>query len=166
MKPRVERVKEFMAKIDNLSIARLRVACYVRQSYLPELNDTAPVIAKLKEEFAENPESWVIDDIADEYNRIANMSDHNLQLWAKYRRNCNADKPIAKANGDFIEVKAEGIRVTIDGAVISIDDRDFVNIYANCGNGEEEYWANVSFAAMKKIVQIKNHWNEIKRLVE
>lgn len=166
MKPREERVKEFMANIDTLSPSRLRVACYVRKSQLPDLNDMATVVAALKQEFEERPESWVIDNIADEYNRIANMSDHNLQIWTKYRRNCNADKPIAKANGDFIEVKAEGIRVTIDGAAISIDDRDFVNIYADCGNGEGEYWANLSFAAMEKMVQIKNHWNEIKRLVE
>lgn len=165
MKTRKERVAEFMANIDNLSIARLRVACYVRQSYFPELNDMAPVIAKLKEEFVERPESWVIDDIADEYNRIANMSDYNLQIWSNYRRNGNADKPIAKANGEFIVVKAEGIRVTIDNNVVVINDCDFVTIDANLGGGED-CWANISFAAMEKMVQIKNHWNEIKRLVE
>lgn len=48
MKTRKERVAEFMANIDTLSIARLRVACYVRKSQLPELNDMAPVIAALK----------------------------------------------------------------------------------------------------------------------
>lgn len=165
MKPRVERVKEFMANIDNLSVCRLRVACYVRQSHFPELNDMSRVIIKLKEEFAEKPESWLIDDIADEYNRIANMSEHNLQIWANYRRNCNADKPIAKANGDFIESKAVGIKVVIDGIAICIDDHDFVSIEADCGS-DVGAWTNVSFAAMEKMVQIKNHWNEIKRLVE
>lgn len=165
MKTRKERVAEFMANIDNLSIARLRIACYIRQSYFPELNDMAPVITKLKEEFAEKPESWVIDDIADEYNRIANMSEHNLQIWANYRRNHNADKPITKANGDFIETKAVGIKVVIDGTTICIDDHDFVSIEANCGS-DAGAWSNVSFAAMEKMVQIKNHWNEIKSLVE
>ena len=165
MKPREERVKEFMANIDNLSTARLRVACYVRQNYLPELNDMAPVITKLKEEFAEKPESWVIDDVAAEYNRIANMSEHNLQIWAKYSRNGNAEQPIAKANGDFIEVKAVGIKVVVDGTTICIDDHDFVSIEADCGS-DVGTWSNVSFAAMEKMVQIKNHWNEIKRLVE
>lgn len=165
MKPRTERVAEFMSNIDNLSTAILRIACYIRQNYLPELNDMAPVISNLKEEFAERPESWIIDDIACEYNRIKDMSEHNLQIWSNYRRKGNTDKPIAKANGDFIEVKAEGIRVTIDGASINIDNNDFVTIYADCGNGEDN-WANVSFATMQKIVQIKEHWNEIKRLVE
>ena len=103
MKPREERVKEFMANIDTLSVARLRVACYVRKAQLPEFNDMAMVITALKQEFEERPESWIIDDIADEYNRIANMSEYNLQIWANYRRNVNAEKPIAKANGDFIE---------------------------------------------------------------
>lgn len=165
MKPREERVKEFMANIDNLSTTRLRVACYVRQSQLPELNDMAPVIRKLKEEFAEKPESWIIDDIATEYNRIANMSEHNLQLWSKYRRNGHVDKPIAKANGEFIESVAEGIKVNIDGVTVIINDCDFVSIDSVCGDGEI-YWANVSFAAMEKMVQIKSHWDEIKRLVE
>ena len=165
MKTRKERVAEFMANIDSLSPSRLRVACYIRKTQLPEFNDMGIVIAALKQEFDERPESWIIDDIADEYNRIANMSDHNLQLWNKYRRNCNADKPIAKANGDFITVKAEGIKVTIDGTTICIDDYDFITVYADCGDGENT-WANVSFAAMEKMVQIKNHWNEIKRLVE
>lgn len=165
MKPRVERVKEFMGNIDNLSIARLRIACYVKQSQLPELNDMAPVIAKLKEEFAEKPDSWLIDDITDEYNRIANMSEHNLQIWANYRRNCNADKPIAKANGDFVEVKAVEIKLVVDGITIRINDHDFVSIEADCGS-DVGAWSNVSFAAMEKMVQIKNHWNEIKRLVE
>jgi hypothetical protein len=165
MKTRKERVAEFMANVDNLSIARLRVACYVRKPQLPELNDMAQVIAALKQEFAEHEESWMIDDIANEYNRIANMSDHNLQIWANYRRNCNANEPIAKANGDFIEVKAVGIKVVVDGTTICIDDHDFVSIEADCGS-DVGAWSNVSFAAMEKMVQIKNHWNEIKRLVE
>lgn len=165
MKTRKERVAEFMVNIDGLSVARLRIACYVRQNSLPELNDMAPVITKLKEEFAEREDSWIIDDIAAEYNRIANMSEHNLQIWSKYRRNGNTDQPIAKANGDFIEVKAEGIKVTIDGASVVINDFDFVTVDADCGNGEQ-MWANLSFAAMEKMVQIKNHWDEIKRLVE
>lgn len=165
MKTRKERVAEFMANIDTLSIVRLRVACYVTQSRFPELNDMAPVIAKLKEEFEERPESWLIDDIASEYNNVANMSEHNLQIWANYRRNCNADRPIAKANGDFIEVKAVGIKVVVDGTTICIDDHDFVSIEADCGS-DVGAWSNVSFAAMEKMVQIKNHWNEIKRLVE
>lgn len=165
MKTRKERVVEFMANIDTLSIVRLRVACYVRQSQLPELNDIAPVIVALKQEFEEHPESWIIDDIASEYNRVANMSEHNLQIWANYRRNCNADKPIAKANGDFIEVKAVGIKVVVDGTTICIDDHDFVSIEADCGS-DVGAWSNVSFAAMEKMVQIKNHWNEIKSLVE
>lgn len=165
MKPRSERVAEFMANIDNLPINRLRAACNVRRAYLPKLDDMTAVINKLKEEFAEKPESWVIDDVADEYGRIENMSERNLQIWTNYRRNCNADSPIAKANGDFIEVKAEGIKVTIDGNTVVINDCDFVTIDANCGGGEE-MWSNVSFAAMTKMVQIKDHWNEIKRLVE
>lgn len=165
MRPRSERVAEFMANIDNLPIDRLQAACNVRHSYLPDLNDMTAVINKLKEEFAEKPESWLIDDVADEYGRIANMSDRNLQIWINYRRNCNADVPIAKANGNFIEVKAEGIKVKIDGASVNIDNNDFVTIYSDCGDGED-YWANVSYAAMQKIVQIKDHWNEIKRLVE
>ena len=165
MTTREERVKEFMSNIDNLSVCRLRVACYVRQSQLPELNDMTPVIAKLKEEFSKQPNSWIIDDIADEYNRIANMSEHNLQIWANYRHNCNADKPIAKTNGDFIEVKAVGIKVVVDGTTICIDDHDFVSIEADCGS-DVGAWSNVSFAAMEKMVQIKNHWNEIKRLGE
>lgn len=165
MKTREERVKEFMANIDNLSTTRLRVACYVRKSQLPELNDMALVIAALKQEFAEKPESWMIDDIANEYNSVANMSEHNLQIWANYRRKRNVDKPIAKANGDFIEVKAVRIKVVIDGTTICIDDHDFVSIEADCGS-DVGAWSNVSFAAMEKMVQIKNHWNEIKRLVE
>lgn len=165
MKTRKERVAEFMVNIDGLSVVRLRIACYIRQHNLPELNDMTQVISKLKEEFAEHEDSWIIDEIAAEYNRIANMSDHNLQLWGKYRRNANADQPIAKANGEFIEVKAEGIKVTIDGATVCINDYDFISVYADCGDGENT-WSNVSFAAMEKMVQIKNHWNEIKRLVE
>lgn len=165
MKTREERVQEFMSNIDNLSVSKLRVACYIMQTRLPELNDMAPVIAKLKEEFAERPSSWVIDDISSEYNRVANMSEHNLQVWANYRRNCLADAPIAKANGDFIDVKAVGIKVVVDGTTICIDDHDFVSIEADCGS-DGGVWSNVSFAAMEKMVQIKNHWNEIKRLVE
>lgn len=165
MKPRKERVAEFMANIDSLSPTRLRVACYIRKTHLPEFNDMAIVIAALKEEFAEKPESWIIDDIAEEYNRIANMSDHNLQIWANYRRNANAEQPIAKANGDFIEVKIEGIKVTIDGVAVTINDYDFASIETNCGDGET-YWTNMSFAAMEKMLQIKSHWLEIKRLVE
>lgn len=165
MKTREERVQEFMSNIDNLSVCRLRVACYVRQSHFSELNDMSYVVGKLKEEFAERPNSWLIDDIASEYNHVANMSEHNLQIWANYRRNQRADAPIAKANGEFIDVKAEGIKVTIDGATVCINDYDFISVYADCGDGENT-WSNVSFAAMEKMVQIKNHWNEIKRLVE
>jgi hypothetical protein len=165
MKTREERVKEFMANVDTLSIARLRVACYVRRSQLPELNDMAPVIVALKQEFAERPNSWLIDDIASEYERVVNMSEHNLQIWANYRKHDNADAPIAKANGEFIEVSAVGIKVVVDGTTVFINDHDFVNIDAYCG-GDDGYWTNISFAAMEKMVQIKNHWNEIKRLVE
>lgn len=165
MKTRKERVAEFMVNIDGLSVARLRIACYVRQHNLPELNDMTPVISKLKEEFAEHEDSWIIDEIAAEYNRIANMSEHNLQLWSKYRRNANVDQPITKANGEFIESVAEGIKVNIDGVTVTINDCDFVSIDSVCGDGET-YWTNVSFAAMEKMVQIKNHWDEIKRLVE
>ena len=165
MKTRKERVAEFMSNIDNLSIARLRVACYVRKGQLPELNDMTPVIAALKQEFAERDESWIIDDIANEYNHIVDMSEHNLQVWSNYRRNHNADKPIAKANGEFIETKAVGIKVVIDGTTICIDNHDFVSIENNCDSNDGA-WSNVSFAAMEKMVQIKNHWNEIKSLVE
>lgn len=165
MKTRKERISEFMVGIDGLSTAKLRVACYVRQSHLPELNDMAQVITALKQEFAEHEDSWIIDDIADEYNRIVNMSEHNLQIWANYRHNNYADKPIAKANGEFIETKAEGIGVTIDGVKVVINDCDFVSIDANCESDGERY-TNVSFAAMEKMIQIKSHWNEIKRLVE
>lgn len=165
MKTRKERVAEFMANIGNLSTARLRIACYIRSSQLPELNDMTQVIAVLKKEFTEREDSWMVDDIANEYNRIANMSEHNLQIWANYRRNANAEQPIAKANGNFIEVKAEGIKVTIDGTLVVINDCDFVTVDANCADGEG-MWVNISFAAMEKMVQIKNHWEEIKRLVE
>ena len=165
MKTRKERVSEFMVGIDGLSMAKLRVACYVRQSNLPELNDMASVVAALKQEFAEREDSWIIDDIQAEYNHIANMSEHNLQIWSNCRRNRNADRPIAKANGDFIEVKAEGIKVNIEGVTVIINDCDFVSIDSVCRDGET-YWTNVSFAAMEKMVQIKNHWNEIKQLVE
>lgn len=165
MKTREEAVKEFMSNIDNLSVCRLRVACYVRQSNLPELNDMAKVIAAIKQEFAERKDSWTIYDIADEYNRIANMSEHNLHVWSNYRRNRNADRPISKANGEFIDVNAVGIKVVVDGVTLCIDDHDFVSIEADCGS-DVGAWTNVSFAAMEKIVQIKNHWNEIKRLVE
>lgn len=165
MRTRKERVKEFMSNIDNLSMCRLRVACYVRQSQLPELNDMKQVVTKLKEEFFNQPDSWMIDDIADEYNRVVNMSEHNLQSWANYRRKCNADKPIAKANGEFINVRAVGIEVKIDGITVVISDDDFVIVEANCDD-DNRYWSNVSFAAMEKMVQIKNHWDEIKRLVE
>lgn len=165
MKTREERVQEFMSNIDNLSVCRLRVACYVRQSHFSELNDMSYVVGKLKEEFAERPNSWLIDDIASEYNNVVNMSEHNLQIWANYRRNQRADAPIAKANGEFIDVKAEGIKVVVDGTTICIDDHDFVSIEADCGS-DVGAWSNVSFAAMEKMVQIKNHWNEIKRLVE
>lgn len=165
MKTRKERVAEFMANIDTLSPSRLRVACYIYKTRLPELNDMSIVIAALKQEFAEHEDSWMIDDIASEYNRIANLSENNLQIWSNYRRNGNAEQPIAKANGDFIDVKADGIRVTIDGVSLYINDYDFVTIYADSGD-DENTWANISFAAMEKIVQIKNHWTEIKRLVE
>lgn len=57
MKTRKERVSEFMAGVDGLSMAKLRVACYVRQSNLPELNDMASVVAALKQEFAEREDS-------------------------------------------------------------------------------------------------------------
>lgn len=93
------------------------------------------------------------------------MSEYNLQLWSNYRRNHNADKPIAKANGEFIETKAVEIKVMIDGTTICIDDHDFVSIEAGCGS-DDGAWTNVSFAAIEKMVQIKNHWNEIKRLGE
>lgn len=165
MKPRKERIAEFMANIDTLPLAKLRVACYVRQNILPELNDISHVIAAIKEEFDERPESWLIDDIVSEYNRVKDMSEHNLQIWANYRRKRNVDEPLSKSNGDFIEVKAESIRFTIDGASINIDNNDFVTIYGSCNNDGYK-WASISFAAMQKLVQIKSHWDEIKRLVE
>lgn len=64
------------------------------------------------------------------------MSEHNLQIWTNYRRNGNADKPITKANGDFIEVKTEGIKVNVDGVTVIINDCDFVSIDSVCGDGE------------------------------
>lgn len=165
MKTRKERVAEFMSNIDNLSTGRLRVACYVRKGQLPELNDMAPVIAALKEEFAERPESWIIDDIAGEYNCVANMSDHNLQIWANYRRNCNADAPIANADGSFINVSCHHVMVNINGIDYFIGNTEFAAIDLDDSYSKGDSIA-VSYAVMEKLLQIKKHWNEIKRLVE
>lgn len=162
---RKETNAKFIAGIDGLSKAVLRVACYVNAGNLAPLEDMEEVVNKLKKRFAENEDDWCVYSTANEYERIKNYSPNNLQIWTNYRRNANSDQPIAKANGDFIEVKAEGIKVTIDGASVVINDCDFVTVDADCSNGEQ-MWANVSFAAMEKMVQIKNHWLEIKRLVE
>ena len=151
MKTRSERNAEFIANIDNLSTAVLRVACYKVASRLPELNDISRVISALKAMYDKQNDSWIIDDLVGEYNRIAGMSEHNLQVWDNYRRNNNADQPNAKVNGNFIEVKAESIRITIDGNTVAIDDSDFVSIHADYSNGEDT-WASVSFAAMEKMV--------------
>ena len=62
-------------------------------------------------------------------------------------------------------MKTRKERVAEFMANICIDDHDFVSIEADCGS-DVGAWANVTFAAMEKMVQIKNHWNEIKRLVE
>ena len=156
---------KFINEIDTLNKNILRFACYVNYGNLAPLENMDQVIDKLKYRFAENEDDWCVYSTANEYERIKNYSPNNLQIWANYRRNANAEQPIAKANGDFIEVKAEGIKVTIDGAVVVINDSDFVSIDADYNNGEDT-WARVSFAAMQKMVQIKNHWLEIKRLVE
>lgn len=162
---RKETNAKFIAGINGLSMSVLRVACYVNYGNLAPLENMEEVVGKLKKRFADNEDDWCVYSTANEYERIKNYTPNNLQIWANYRRNANSDQPIAKANGDFIEVKVDGIKVVIDGTPLVINDCDFVTIDANCGNGEE-MWANVSFAAMEKMVQIKNHWNEIKRLVE
>ena len=156
---------KFIVGIDGLSKTILRVACYVNEGNLAPLEDMDEVVNKLKKRFAENEDDWCVYNTANEYERIKNFSQNNLQIWANYRRNANAEQPITKANGEFIETKAQGIRVTIDGNTVVINDSDFVSIDADCGSGEDS-WSNVSFAAMEKMVQIKSHWNEIKRLVE
>lgn len=162
---RKETNAKFIAEINDLSMSTLRVACFVNEGNLAPLEDMEKVVRKLKNRFAENEDDWCVYSTANEYERIKDYSPNNLQIWANYRRNANAEQPIAKANGDFIEVKAEGIKVTIDGTSVVINDCDFVTIDADCGSGEQ-MWSNVSFAAMEKMVQIKNHWIEIKRLVE
>ena len=162
---RKETNAKFIAGIDGLSMSVLRVACYVNAGNLAPLNDMEEVVRKLKDRFADNEDDWCVYSTAMEYERIKDYSPNNLQIWANYRRNANADQPIAKSNGDFIEVKADGIKVVIDGTPVVINDCDFVTVDANCADGEG-MWANISFAAMEKMVQIKNHWLEIKRLVE
>ena len=162
---RKETNAKFIAEIEGLSMSVLRVACYVNEGNLAPLEDMGKVVNKLKNRFANNEDDWCVYSTANEYERIKNYSPNNLQIWANYRRNANAEQPIAKANGEFIGVKAEGVKVIIDGTSVIINDCDFVAIDANYGSSEE-MWANLSFAAMEKMVQIKSHWNEIKRLVE
>lgn len=162
---RKETNAKFIAGIDGLNMSILRVACYVNAGNLAPLENMDQVINRLKYRFAEHEDDYVVYSTANEYERIKDYSPNNLQIWANYRRNLNANQPIAKADGEFIRVKAEGIKVTVDGASIVVNDYDFVTVDADYGNGEQ-MWANVSFGAMEKMVQIKNHWDEIKCLVE
>ena len=162
---RKETNAKFIAGIDGLNKAILEIACYVNYGNLAPLEDMEEVINRLKNRFADNEDDWCVYSTANEYERIKDYNPNNLQIWANYRLNENANQPIAKANGDFIKTTAGGIKVTIDDISIVINDFDFVTIDADCSDGEQ-MWANVSFAAMEKMLQIKSHWNEIKRLVE
>lgn len=157
MKTRKERVAEFMVQIESLDMNRLRVACYNRASQLPELDDMGVIVNHLKAEFAEREESWIIMEIADEYNRIANMSEHNLQVWADYRRNNNVDAPVANLTGEFVDVSFAYLVVCLDGNYYTISQHG-----VTIENGE----ANMSIVYMQKLQMIASHLQEIKRLVE
>lgn len=164
MGTRKERNAAFVAAIDNVSEKHFMVACKKRNY---EIGGKSFEKAKdfIKNEFDKDEASWVVDDIASEYNDIKDYNDDNLEIWEDYLVNNNANRPIAKANGDFLNITFEGIRVNIDGISYTISDADFVSIDAT-EHCEDEHWANVSFAVMQKLIQIKQHMSEIKRLVE
>lgn len=155
---------KFIVEIESLNMSVLRVACYVSGGDLGSLEDMGQVVNRLKNRFADDAEDWCVYSIAKEYNNIKDFSPNNLQIWANYRREQRAYAPIAKANGEFIEARVEGIKLTIDGVTVTINDCDFVSIDSNCNDGDYQF-ANISFATMEKMLQIKSQWNEIKRLV-
>lgn len=165
MKTRSERNAEFIAKIDSLSITILRVACYKVANHLPDLNDMDFVILALKNMYEEQNDSWIIDDIAGEYNQIKGFTPDNLQIWANYRRYGNCDKPIAKSNGEFLAVAFASVNVMIDGTNYTITHDDCVTIHANCETSSGFPYCNVNYATMQKLLQIKEHMHEIARLV-
>ena len=164
MGTRKERNAAFIAAIDNVSEKHFMVACKKRNY---EVSGKSFEEAKdfIKNEFAKDEASWVVDDIASEYNDIKGYNDYNLEIWEDYLVNQSANCPIAKSNGDFLDVGFEGVRVNIDGVGYTIADADFVSIDAT-EHCEGEHWANVSFAVMQKLIQIKHYISEIKRLVK
>lgn len=160
---RKERNEQFIASLDNVSNAHLLVTAKKRYEFNDMTVDT--IKQYLKDTYAEKPDSWLIDDIATEYDMIKHLNGDNLQIWSNYRKYGNYDEPIAKPNGDFLAVSFKGIEVNIDGIDLTITNTDYVNIPANgCDNSGNEC-ATISFAMMQKLFKIKEHMVEIARYV-
>lgn len=160
---RKERNEQFIAGLDNVSNVHLLVAAKKRY----ELNDMSVDDIKkcLKDTYAEKPDSWLIDDIVVEYDRIKHLNGDNLQIWSNYRKYNNYDEPIAKPNGDFLAVSFKGIEVNIDGIDLTITNTEYITIPTNgCDNSGNEC-ATISFATMEKLFKIKMHMAEIARYV-
>lgn len=160
---RKERNEQFIASLDNVSNVHLLVAAKKRY----ELNgmDIDKIKKYLKDTHAEKPDSWIVDDVAGEYDRIKHLTGDNLQIWENYRKYGNYDEPIAKPNGDFLAVSFKGIEVNIDGVDLTITNTEYITIPINgCDNSGNEC-ATISFAMMEKLFKIRGHLAEIARYV-
>lgn len=156
--------EKFIAELNNVDEARLFIAAKVYKNYFESAADAKAIKSVLIEKFNNEPSSWLVDEVAREYNKIKDFTPDNLQIWANYREFGNVDAPIAKPDGDFLAVSFKGIDVDIDGQRFSITNSEYVTIPANQYTNNGEY-ATISFATITKLLQIRGHLAEIARLV-
>lgn len=125
-----------------------------------ETIDSAKVY--LGKKFGDNNEDWYVNEIHDEYDKIATMDERNLRIWNKYRSGF-AQRPIADKNGRFVEAVLLNVSVSINGNIYKIAP-NMDNIAVGGANSSGE--VVVSFVEIQKVMEISQNMNSIETLVE
>lgn len=118
--------------------------------------------AYLGKKFGDNNEDWYINEIHNEYDRIATMDERNLRIWNKYRSG-HAQLPIADKNDRFVESVLLNVSVSINGNVYKIAP-NMDNITVGGANSAGE--VVVSLVEIQKAMEISQNMNAIMALVE
>lgn len=156
MKTRKETNAEFIQLINGENVNNSVLLDAVRFNQRCEVKDVASIKLTINDEYSKNTDSWDVNRIANEYNKLVNMTRSNYLIWRKYRINGNQYEPIVHSNGEFVDSSFVNMIINLDGEHYTITE-----------NGVSTENNNyIPTAHMKKLIQIQEHLFDIKRIVE
>lgn len=160
-----EKNKQFIDILSsgNFNVEDLQLAA--RVAYGIKGKDAAETIVNLQNSYDKHNRSYDVEQVADEYNHLRSLQGKNRELWLKYRDN-KALKPIAKSNGEYINIEVEALQVVVDGVQVSINAKnDCVSFTSNQQDGNGTY-AVINRAVMSAILRTADEFIEAKNRFE